>query len=127
MRFIAELKDEELLPLIYDISEELSVFVKTTNILEIRKNLPKGAITADKQGRKNIKDMLKVVCKDYPTETAAILRRLWVLDEGETQDDIPNFVVSLSKLLNEKWLIDFFISAANLTALRSADTSLKSK
>jgi hypothetical protein len=114
MRFIAELKDEELLPVIYDISEDISDFVKKTNVLDIRKNLPKEGVTADEQGRQNIKDMLKVICKDYPTETAAILRRLWVLDKGETEDNKPNFIVSLSRLLNERWLIDFFISAVNL-------------
>ena len=58
MRFIADLKDEELLPVIYDISEDISVFVKTTNVLDISKNLPKEGITADEQGRQNIKDML---------------------------------------------------------------------
>lgn len=115
MRFIAELKDEELLPLAYDISDDVSKFMKTTNVLEIRKNLPPEGISATEQGRQNIKDMLKVICKDYPKETANILHKLWVLDNGETEDDIPNFVVSLSKLLNERWLIDFFISVMNLT------------
>lgn len=115
MRFIAELKDEELLPVVYDLIDDISDFVKTTNVLEIRKNMPKEGISADEQGRQNVKDMLKVVCKDYPKETAKILHKLWVLDKGEKESDIPNFVMSLSRLLNERWLIDFFISAANLT------------
>lgn len=115
MRFIAELKDEQLLPVIYDITEDVSDFVKETNVLEIRKKLPAEGVTADEQGRKNIREMLRVICKDYPVETARILRKLWVLDEGEAEDDKPNFIVSLSKLLNERWLIDFFISAVNLT------------
>lgn len=115
MKFIAELKDEELLPVIYDISEDISEFVKKTNVLEIRKNLPAEGVTADEQGRQNIRDMLKVICKDYPKETAEMLRKLWVLDEGEKEEEKPNFIVSLSRLLQEKWLIDFFISAVNLT------------
>lgn len=114
MKFIAELKDEQLLPIVYDISEDISNFVKTTNVLEIRKNLPKEGVTADEQGRQNIKDMLKLICKDYPKETAIILRKLWVLEGDETEDDKPNFIVSFTKLLNERWLIDFFTSAANV-------------
>lgn len=115
MKFIAELKDEQLLPVIYDISEDISNFVKKTNVLDIRKKLPKEGVTADEQGRENIREMLKIICKDYPTETASILRKLWVIDDGEKEEDKPNFIVSLSKLLKEQWLIDFFISAVNLT------------
>jgi len=114
MKFIAELKDEELLPLLYDIVDDVTNFVKTTNVLEVRKNLPPEGVTKDEQGRKNIKEMLRIICKEYPTETADILRKLWVLDDGEKEEDKPNFIISLSKLLKENWLIDFFISAANL-------------
>jgi hypothetical protein len=114
MKFIAELKDEQLLPVVYDIIEDVSDFVKTTNVLEIRKTLPPEGVTADEQGRKNIREMLRVICKEYPTQTAGILRKLWVPEGEETDRDKPNFIVSLSRLLNERWLIDFFISAQQL-------------
>lgn len=114
MKFIADLKDEELLPIIYNIVDDVSTFVKNTKVLEVRNNLPPEGVTKDEQGRKNIKEMLRIICKEYPTETADILRKLWVLDDGEKEEDKPNFIVTLSKLLQENWLIDFFISAANL-------------
>lgn len=114
MRFIAELKDEEMLPQMYDIVDDIIKFMDATKIAEIRKTLPPEGISRDEQGKKNIKEMFRIICKEYPSETAVILRKLWVLDKGENEEDIPNFFVSLSRLLSEGWMIDFFISAVNL-------------
>lgn len=110
MKFITDVPDEQLLPLAYNLVDDIKIFLDETKILEVRKTQPKDGVSVTEQGKKNIKEMARQICIDYPNETAKLLRRLWILDEGETEDDIPNAFISLGKILSNKWIIDFFIS-----------------
>lgn len=122
MRFITELKDEEMLPILYDLVEYIKDYLDKTKILEIRKRLPQNhaqlegvekeeAVT--KQGIDNIMEILRVICKEYPKETAEINKMLWVCDSPEeTQPNVLITLVRIPKVLTEEqWLVDFFTSA----------------
>lgn len=134
MRFITELKDEDMLPILYDLVEYVKNYLDKTKILDIRKKLPENhtqlegdekteAVT--KQGIDNIMEILRVMCKEYPKETAEINRMLWVCDNP---DEIkPNTIITMVRLpkvlTEERWLVDFFTSAIMPKLRISDDTS----
>lgn len=106
MKFIFDCGDEILLPFTYDFSEDVEKFLKETKVLEIRKNRD-ADLDLKTQGKKNLKDMLKRLCKEYPKETGELLAKLWVLEEGEKA---PNAFTTLTKVFSNKDVMDFFTS-----------------
>lgn len=112
MRFIFDCEDKVLLPFLYDFAEDVANFLAKTKLLEIRKIRDEG-LDVKEQGKKNIKAMLKRVCKEYPADTGKLLAKMWVLDEGETA---PNAIVTLGKVLTNKQVIDFFTSLMALAS-----------
>lgn len=122
MRFITELNDEELLPILYDAVDYIKTYLDKTKILEIKKELPKVSAeglsdeekkeAVTKQGIENIMEMLRVICKEYPKETAELNKMLWVCDDETEQK--PNVIVTMVRLprvlAEERWLVDFFTS-----------------
>lgn len=112
MKFIFECEDEILLPFTYDFSVEVEAFLKKTNVLSVRKNHD-ASLTRRENGVKNLKEMFRVVAKDFPKETSELLARLWVLDEGETA---PNAITTFTKIMTNKDILDFFTSLMGLGA-----------
>lgn len=110
MKFIFECEDEVLLPFSYDYAEEVGDFLEKTKVLKIREHREDG-LTSKEQGRKNFKAMMKCLMKDYPKETSEILSKLWVLEEGEKR---PNAFTTLTKVITNKDVLDFFSSLMRL-------------
>lgn len=121
MRFITELEDEELLPILYDIVDKVKEYLDKTKILDIRKTLPENMDDLDddkkdevvrEQHSKNTMEILRVICKKYPKETAEINKLLWVPDDPNEQK--PNVMYTLVRLpkvfVEERWIVDFFTS-----------------
>lgn len=112
MKFIFECEDEVLLPFTYDFSVEVEAFLKKTKVLDVRKNCDK-SLTTRENGKKNLKEMFRVVSKDYPKETSALLSKLWVLEDGE---HAPNAITTFTKIMTNKDILDFFTSLMGLGA-----------
>lgn len=126
MRFITECKDEEILPVLYDTVDYFKSYLDKTKLVEMREKSKEQAkaIREDKtlddeakdkkireKGIENFMEMLRIMCKDYPKETAEIHKMLWVCDKDE---ETPNIFITLKRipkmLTEESWFIDFFTS-----------------
>lgn len=105
-KFIFDCEDEVLLPFLYDFSDEAGKFFAETGILKVRNNRDEG-LTMTEQGKKNLKEMFRMAAKEYPKETAALLSRLWVLDDGEK---VPNIASTFARVMTNKEVISFFTS-----------------
>lgn len=110
MKFIFECEDEILLPFTYDFADKAEAYFKKTKLLDIRKEKTEG-LDITEQGKKNLKAMLKKMCKEYPRETGDLLAKLWVLDEGEKA---PNAFKTMTKVLTNKDVLNFFSSLMGL-------------
>lgn len=111
MKFAFDCENEVLLPFLYDFAQDAGDFLKKTGVLEIRKRQPPEGVTAAEQGKENIKEMLKVLCKDHPKEFGALADRLWVLEKGEKA---PNALVTMAKIITSQDVMNFFISLMQL-------------
>ena len=112
MKFIFECEDEILLPFTYDFSVEVEAFLKKTNILSVRKNRDT-SLTPRENGKKNLKEMFRLVAKEFPKETSDLLAKLWVLEDGERA---PSVFTTFAKIMTNKEILDFFTSLMGLVA-----------
>ncbi len=111
MKFAFDCENEVLLPFLYDFAQDAGDFLKKTGVLEIRKRQPPEGVTPAEQGKKNLEEMLKVLCKDYPKEVGALSDRMWILEEGEKA---PNVFATVARILSSREVIDFFMSLMQL-------------
>ena len=116
MKFLFELTNEEQLPILYDLTELAVDYMAKTQIIDRWKNLPTLNADATKEDiteatKRNLLTMMKVVCKEYPKETAEICDKMWVLEKDE---QAPNVLMTLFKVVGDKDAISFFQSAMSL-------------
>ena len=110
MKFLFDCENEKLLPAIFDLTEEIERFYKSTNLAELREAAKEGE-DAEEKAKSNLKKMLFRICKEYPKEAGSVCDKLWVLDPGEKA---PNALVTAMKVITRKDAIDFFTSLLNL-------------
>ena len=111
MRFAFDCENEILLPFLYDFAQEAGDFIKNTGVLEIRKRQPSEGVTREEQARENIKEMLRVLCKDHPDEFGRLSDKMWILEPGEKA---PNALATLAKIMTSREVLDFFTSLMQL-------------
>lgn len=112
MRFIFDCENEILLPFLYDFAQDAGEFLKKTGVLEIRKRMPPEGVDAKEQAKENVKEMLKVLCKDYPKEFGTLADRMWVTEKED--EKVPNALVTLARILTSQDVLGFFTSLMQL-------------
>lgn len=110
MKFIFECDDAVLLPFTYDFSVELESFFEKTKIMDVRKNKDE-SLSVKENGIKNLKEVFRIVAKDFPTETSNLLSKLWLLEDGEKA---PNAICTFTKMMSNKDFLDFFTALMSM-------------
>lgn len=111
MKFVFDCENEVLLPFLYDFAQDAGDFLKKTGVLEIRKRMPPDGTSAQVQAKENVKEMLKILCKEYPKEFGTLADRLWVLEKDEKA---PNALATIARILTSQDVIGFFTSLMQL-------------
>lgn len=111
MKFVFDCENEVLLPFLYDFAQDAGDFLKKTGVLEIRKRMPPDGTSAQEQAKENVKEMLKILCKEYPKEFGALADRLWVL---EKEEKAPNALATMARILTSQDVLGFFTSLMQL-------------
>ena len=111
MKFVFDCENEVLLPFLYDFAQDAGDFLKKTGVLEIRKRMPSDGTSVQEQAKENVKEMLKILCKEYPKEFGALADRLWVL---EKEEKAPNALATMARILTSQDVLGFFTSLMQL-------------
>ena len=140
MKNIANCKPSEFLRQTSLIRKSVATWLTVTDIMEIRKRLPKlTPITDDmsdeakaeaavenrkkrnEQMRKNAMDILSAVLDDHPDETLELLALMCFVDPKNVDDyPVEDYLEAFTELINNQKVISFFTSLARLGSL---DTS----
>lgn len=124
MKTIANCTPREFLAQTNKIRKAVANWLTLTNIMEIRKRVPKFTEDMDdaakrdaarEMAQKNISDMLESAMGDHPNETAELLGMLCFI-EPEDLDNHTMFEIltPVSEMISNPEVIDFFISLARL-------------
>ena len=123
MKNLANCKPSEFLTQTNKIRKSVSKWLTDTDIVNIRKRMPKISDTASEEERKealskqaaeNINAILDAVLEDHPEETLEILGLLCFV-EPENIDDHPvtEYLEAFSEIIGDQAVLDFFQSLAS--------------
>ena len=138
---LANCKPSEFLMQTYRIKKSVETWLKATDIFNIRKNLPKltpvtnemsdeerAAVFKDNRKRtqeqilKNFSTMLDAVLYDHADKTLEILALCCFVEPAEVDNHTIEFYLeNVTELLNNKAVIGFFTSLAQLAQMNSAN------
>lgn len=138
---LANCKPSEFLMQTYRIKKSVETWLKATDIFNIRKNLPKltpvtnemsdeerAAVFKDNRKRtqeqilKNFNTMLDAVLYDHADKTLEILALCCFVEPAEVDNHTIEFYLeNVTELLNNKAVIGFFTSLAQLAQMNSAN------
>lgn len=130
MKTIADCKPTEFLRQTNRIRKLAEKWLKDTNILGIRKNVPdlkrapdnatdeeKDAINEEnikiiaEQSRKNLSEMLDAVLDDYPDETLELLALCCFVEPEEIDNyTVEDYLKALTGIINNSAVTSFFVS-----------------
>lgn len=140
LKTLATCKPSEFLRQTNRIKKSVEKWLTDTDIMNIRKRVPvyemvpqgasdedKKAIVdrnkqvADEQAKKNISAMLDAILEDHPDETLEVLA-LCCFVEPSDADNYPmvKYLEAFNSLINDKAVIDFFISLASLARMNTS-------
>ena len=103
MRFLFECDDEVCLPILYSLIDDVKPLVDTIKQINVDEN------KVNKVGNKKVfKMILEKLTVKSPKETSKVLKKFWVLEDGEKA---PNIFKTIPALLNSEEAVDFFTSA----------------
>ena len=118
MKTIADLKGGEFLRACNNIRYAVADLLKKSNVMEILKQeLPEltGNETAEekekiltKNGKQKFSRILDVLLDEYADETAAVLEKMCIVEDGEEIDGIDLVITALDVVTTPK-MIDFFM------------------
>lgn len=144
LKTLATCKPSEFLKQTNRIKKAVEKWLTDTDILNIRKRMvpleimPKDASEEDRreifernkkateeQAKKNLSAMLDAILEEHPEETLEVLA-LCCFVEPEDADNytVGHYLTAFNSLINDRAVIDFFISLASLA---QRDTSSASK
>jgi len=134
LKTLVTCKPTEFLRQTNRIKKAVEKWLKDTDIMNIRKRLPSLEVVAmnatdeerreiaarnkalsEKQAKKNISAMLDAILEEHPEETMELLG-LCCFVEPEHIDDykVTDYLNAFNSIINDKAVIDFFISLASL-------------
>lgn len=127
MKFLFDCKDQECLPMAYNLISEIKPFIEKIKNIEIDENV---------EGKQK-KDIFMLIAQNimvnYPEETARLLAKMWILEEADfplldadgepikdvegkpiterRMEDPPNAFETMASIMTSKAAIRFFTSA----------------
>ena len=143
MKNLANCKPSEFLKQTYRIKRSAEKWLKDTDIMNIRNNLPKlTPLTKDmteeervatfeenkrkssEQLRKNFSDMLDQIMCEHADETLELLALCCFVEPEEVDNySVDYYLGNLVEILNNSSVLGFFTSLAQLGVLNTADVS----
>lgn len=143
MKNLANCKPSEFLKQTYRIKRSAEKWLKDTDIMNIRSNLPKlTPLTKDmteeervatfeenkrkssEQLRKNFSDMLDQIMCEHADETLELLALCCFVEPDEVDNySVDYYLGNLVEILNNSSVLGFFTSLAQLGVLNTADVS----
>ncbi|MBR0340684.1 MAG: hypothetical protein IJH64_00250 [Oscillospiraceae bacterium] len=143
MKNLANCKPSEFLKQTYRIKRSAEKWLKDTDIMNIRNNLPKlTPLTKDmteeervatfeenkrkssEQLRKNFSDMLDQIMCEHADETLELLALCCFVEPDEVDNySVDYYLGNLVEILNNSSVLGFFTSLAQLGVLNTADVS----
>lgn len=132
MKNLANCKPSEFLRQTVKIKKSVEKWLKLTDIMNIRKNvptLPKDMPIVEKNkrlaeiGRENVSKMFDAIAEKHPDETMELLA-LCCFVEPENVDDheIAEYLDSFAELIANESVRNFFTSLVNLGLINFSDT-----
>lgn len=139
MKNLANCKPSEFLRQTSRIRKAVANWLTVTEIMEIRKRLPKLVRVTDdmdeaqvaaenrrrtqEQIRKNAMDILAAVLDDHPDETLEILALLCFVEPEQVDDhSVEEYLEAFTELISNQTVINFFGSLARLERLDTSNT-----
>lgn len=124
MKNLANCKPSEFLVQTNKIRKSVEKWLKLTDIMNIRKNVPpekEGQTEEDrkkeleKQAKKNLSKMLDSVLEEHPQETLELIALMCFI-EPQNVDDYPVsfYLEAFTELMNDKAVLGFFTSLLSL-------------
>lgn len=124
MKNLSNCKPSEFLQQTNKIRKSVSKWLTDTDIVNIRKRIPKVDENAsseerkeafDKQATKNVNAIFDAILEEHPTETLELLA-LMCFVEPENVDDykMSEYLESLNELINDASVLSFFTSLVKL-------------
>ena len=124
MKNLANCKPTEFLVQTNRIRKSVEKWLKLTDIMNIRKNVPpvkegqtreERKAELEEQSKENFNRILDAVLEKYPQETVELLGLLCFI-EPENVDDYPMsfYLESFNEIINDKAVLGFFTSLVNL-------------
>lgn len=143
LKTLVTCKPSEFLRQTNRIKKAVEKWLKDTDIMNIRKRLPSLEVVAmnatdeerreiaarnkkltEEQARKNVSAMLDAILEEHPQETLELLG-LCCFIEPEHVDDykVTDYLDAFNSIINDKAVIDFFISLASLGVKNTSEAS----
>lgn len=143
LKTLVTCKPSEFLRQTNRIKKAVEKWLKDTDIMNIRKRLPSLEVVAmnatdeerreiaarnkklsEEQARKNVSAMLDAILEEHPQETLELLG-LCCFIEPEHVDDykVTDYLNAFNSIINDKAVIDFFISLASLGVKNTSEAS----
>lgn len=131
MKTIANCSPREFLVQTNKIRHHVEKWLRVTDVMHIRKRMPTfeegmsdEEITAEtrRQARQNISDMLDAALGEHPQETAELLGLMCFIEPQDIEKHrMLEFLAPVMELINDKEVIDFFISLARLAEINTSE------
>lgn len=127
MKNLANCKPSEFLRQTNKIRKAVSKWLEITDLLNIRKTqptIPKDATEKEKEeaNRNHLKKkanlMMESIMEEHPDETLELLALLCFVEPENVDDhEISEYLESFNELINNKAVVDFFISLVRLATV----------
>lgn len=135
MKTLVNCTPSEFLSQTYKIKTSVAKWLTDTDIINIRKKLPKGLIKLneikdgedrakvieknkellEKQSRENLSIILDAIMKDHPQETLEILALICFIDPSEVDSHpMREYLMVINEIINDEAVIGFFTSLTRL-------------
>ena len=123
MKNLANCKPSEFLTQTNKIRKSVSKWLTDTDIVNIRKRIPKmpddisdedRRKALDKQATENLDAILDSILEEHPQETLEMLALLCFVEPEHVDDySVTDYIESFNEIIGNKVVLDFFMSLAN--------------
>ena len=143
LKTLVTCKPSEFLRQTNRIKKAVEKWLKDTDIMNIRKRLPslevvamnaadeerreiaaRNKILSEEQAKKNISAMLDAILEEHPQETLELLGLCCFIEPADVDNyKVTDYLNAFNSIINDKAVIDFFISLASLGVKNTSEAS----
>ena len=143
LKTLVTCKPSEFLRQTNRIKKAVEKWLKDTDVMNIRKRLPSLEVVAlnatdeerreiaarnkklsEEQAKKNLSAMLDAILEEHPQETLELLGLCCFVEPSEVDNyKVTDYLNAFNSIINDKAVIDFFISLASLGQTSTSNAS----